>query len=266
LRFIRCLRPTAWWCCLALATAHAGAAQAPARFGVEGFTASVGLAEAGRVDETASPLRYGGRGFDWTLAYERPLGAYWLQASLDGGTRSLLPLDITENSSEYLTEGALDLTVLRALRGTSALTQGLAAGVQFSANGALNEHTYATPAPLHSDFLLASGTLGPAVAWQRAMWGGRFSANVAIPLVALVDHPYEDLRVQRAPVDLRFVTIESYRAVNGGLSYSNPVSRTLGLVYAYHIGLLRFDDEQPVHAVTQTISVGLERLLGRDTK
>jgi hypothetical protein len=235
------------------------------------LSANVGFAESGRLDETASPVRFAGHGIDLQLDYRYSpaprthAAPPTLLVSLDGGARSLLPLDAADGASERLTDAALRVTALRGVGGHSAFLRGLSAGVQFSAGASLNEHSYgavaspleASPVIQRSDFFLAAATLGPAALWERDVAGGRFSANLALPLVAMVDHPYQDVRVQRAPVDLRFVSAATYRGVDGGLSYTRPITHTLGVVYSYRIDAVNFDDDQPVRAVKQTLSIGL---------
>jgi len=240
----------------------AGAAQekdALATPAAQSFSASIGFATSGRLDETASPLRFSGRGADFALRYERERASLRFSAALEGGTRSLTPLDDNDGSTEQLTEARLELSLLRALRGSSEFARHTAAGIQFVASSMLTDHAYASASVVRNDFVLAAASLGPTASWEHAIAGGHLTANIGIPLVALVDHPFSDVRDKPVPADFRFVSAASYRAMSGGISFSSALSSALGIVYSYRIRVMHFDDAQPVSAVTQSVSVGLVR-------
>ncbi len=248
----------------------AGGQVAPQQFAAQELTAAAGFAESGRLDETASPLRFGGRGADFSLTYERSAARYTFVASLDGGTRSLLSLDGSNAAPDRLSEGELDLALMHAigtaLSGERSSTRAFAIGAELSALASMDEHAYIDPGAVHSAYLFAALSLGPAARWEHDFAGGRIAANLAIPLLALVDHPYSDIRAQSAPVDLRLVSLSSYRGLNGGLSFTNPLTQRLGVVCAYRVGVLHFDDEQPLHTVTQSLSIGIVRRIGHDAR
>lgn len=227
------------------------------------MSVSAGFADGGRLDQTASPLRYSGHGLEFTLGWAQSFAHFSVVASLQGDERRLSPLDVAQSSSEQLTEGRLTVALLRSLRSASSSTSELRAGIGVSASANVIEHTYATAESLRSEYMLAAGTVGPVVAWSHALAGGRISADAGVPLLALVDHPYSDIREQRAPLAFRFVSVSSYRELNGGLSFSSPVARSIAIVYAYRVGVVHFDDDQPVRSITQRISVGLVTKLGR---
>jgi hypothetical protein len=250
----------AWWSGLATFWAHAAGAQSaiPA---AQGFSASVGVLESARIDETASPVRYAGYGADFTLGWSRTFAQYSVDATIEGGTRALSPLEGSESASERLTEGSLSVSLLRTLAGATARSD-FRAGIRVDGLSSIVEHTYPTVELLRSDYLFAAASLGPAAAWGRTFAGGWLNATIGIPLVALVDHPFTDIRNQGAPLAFRAVSAASYRAVNGGVSFTSTVSRKVGIVYGYRIGVLHYDDEQPVRAVTQSVSVGVVRIVG----
>jgi hypothetical protein len=255
-----------WWLGIAIAAAPAANAQGSATSemlgGGQAINVSVGIAEAGRIDETASPLRYSGHGADFSVGWARTFAPFSVVASLEGGTRSLTPIDGADDSSEHLTEGALDVALLKSVN-RSAAAGDFKAGIEFSASATVNEQSYPGADGFKADFLLAAASLGPAAAWAHALGGGELSANVGVPLFAFVDHPFSDIRGEHAPLTFRFTSIESYRGFHGGLSYTHAVTRTTGIVYAYRIGFLHFDDDQPVRAVTQSLSIGLVRRIGK---
>ena len=257
-----------WWLGIAVAAAPAANAQGSASSetlgGGQAISVSVGVAEAGRIDETASPLRYSGHGADFSAGWTRDFAPFSVVASVEGGTRSLTPIDEADGSSERLTEGALDVALLRPVS-RAAAGGTFKAGIEFTASAAVNEQTYTAADGYHADFLLAAASLGPAAAWARALGGGQLSADIGVPLFAFVDHPFSDIRGEHAPLTFRFASVESYRGFRGGLSYTHAFSRTTGIVYAYRIDFLHFDDDQPVRAVTQSLSVGFVRRIGTIT-
>ena len=250
-------RSTVWWCCAAVVwTRVAGGQVADAGTG-QTFAARVGIAESGRLDQTASPSRFAGRGVEFGVGWSRTFAPFTIAATLGGGARFLSPLEGAPSADERLTEGTLDVLLLRRVNASTPALREFRAGIAFFTGASVTEHTYPTVETLRSDYLFVSASLGPAAAWNHAIAGGTLSADIGVPLVALVDHPYTDIREQRAPVSVRFVSAESYRGVRGGVAFTSSLSRTVGIVYAYRIGLLHFDDEQPVHSVTQSLSVGL---------
>ena len=238
-----------------MAWAHAAGAQT-AMSAAQTFSASVGVLESARIDETASPVRYAGHGADFSLGWSRFFARYSLGARLEGGTRSLAPLGGVESASERLSEGSLSVSLLRTLAGSHP-TGEFSAGARLDALASIVEHRYPTAELLTSDYLFAAATLGPAAAWDRDLAGGRLNATLGIPLVALVDHPFTDIRGESAPLAFRAVSVASYRGVNGGVSFTSSLTRTMGIVYAYRIGVVHYDDAQPVREVRQSISVGI---------
>jgi hypothetical protein len=258
-----------WWLGIAVAAAPAANAQGSVTSetlgGGQAISVSVGVAEAGRIDETASPLRYSGHGADFSVGWTRVYAPFSVVASLEGGTRSLTPIDGADDSGEHITEGALDVALLRPIN-RSPIVGDFKAGIEITASATVNEQTYPAGDGFRADFLLAAASIGPAVAWAHALGGGQLSANVGVPLVAFVDHPFADIRGAHAPLVFHFASIESYRGFRGGLSYTHPVTRATGIVYAYRIRFLHFDDDQPVRAVTQSVSIGIARRIGRMAK
>jgi hypothetical protein len=242
-----------------MAWAHAAGAQSTIPAGARSFSASVGVLESARIDETASPVRYAGHGADFSIGWSRTFARYSIDAMLDGGTRALAPLEGSESASERLSEGSLSVSLLRAISRESDRSGDFRAGIRFDALASIVEHRYPTAELLTSDYLFAAATLGPAAAWERAFLGGRFGATLGIPLLALVDHPFTDIRGQAAPLAFRAVSVASYRGVNGGVSFTEAVSRSMGVRYAYRIGVVQYDDAQGVRAVTQSVSVGVVR-------
>ncbi len=256
----------AWWPCIALASAQAATAanaQSVLSPGAQTLFASVGYVDSGLLDETASPVRFAGGGVKLSLGWSRTFAPIAIVATLEGSSHSLAPLDGSGETNERFTEGVFSTELLRRVGGSSAGPSSLLAGVEITASATINEHTYPAAEPFTADYLLAAASIGPAATWTHAILGGRLSADLGIPLLALVDHPYSDIRDQHTPLSFRFVSAESYRGLRGGVSFTNAVSRTLGVVYAYRVGIVRFDDTQPVREVEQSISVGLVARVGR---
>ena len=86
--------------------------------------------------------------------------------------------------------------------------------------------------------------------------------RLSTPVIGLVDHPYSDLKVPNAADDFRAASIGSLRGLTGTVSYAPIDSRRFGLMWTDRVALVRYDDVQPVRAVSQTLTVGLVTRLG----
>ena len=229
------------------------------------FAVAVGIAHTERLDATASPVRFGGQGFDAVAHYRRTRGTLLLTASIDVGTRDLVPQARSEGTGERLTSGDVHVSVLRQLgdrASRSSSRSGIAVGVDVAATIDVSAHHYADPNASISDFLIGAVTVGPAVSWERRVAGGTALVHVTAPVVGFVDHPYSDTRAAEARVTARFVTVREFRGLAGAIIYAPSVRRRVGIEYAYRFRLLGYADLQPVHSASQALSVGVVTRFG----
>lgn len=252
--------------CLCVVAAQLAAAQVDtARSLRTELAVAVGFAHTDRLDATASPVRFGGQGYDVVAHYRRTRGNLVVASSIDFGTRDLVPPARSDGPDERLTSGNVHVSVLRQLgdRASGASSRsGIAVGVNVAATIDVTAHHYADPNASVSDFLIGAVTLGPAVSWERRVAGGTALVHVTAPLVGFVDHPYSDTRAAEARVNARFVTVREFRGLAGAIVYTPAVRRRVGIEYAYRFRLLGYADLQPIHSASQALSVGVVTRFG----
>lgn len=214
------------------------------------------------IDEAISPVRFGGHGGAVAAGYGRSIGRLAISASVRGGVASLGARAAASASTERTGEGEGALTVVRAFGDERHGAGAVGAGVDVRAGLAFTEHRYAATGLPASHHAFGYGALGPAAAWRRALAGGTASGVLAAPLVALVDRPYSDLKAARPRVALRAAAPGEFRALHGGLAYAPATGRRVGLVGSWTFDVRRYDDVQPVRAVSQRVAVGVVARFG----
>jgi hypothetical protein len=233
-------------------------AQSPACPRSTTATLAAGLGQSDRVDMTASPMQFGGRGLDINGSIERSFGSVCVVTSGRGGRKTLTPTT-GSSSLERLTDGELSITALRAIRAEPSAPRALAFGAELHGELAVTNHAYTDPERTVSTYRVGLLSLGPAVRWRQPLFGGTAVMQLASPVVSLVDHPYtagtSDLRVQAA-------TLSSLRGLQGLVSYELPPVRGLSLRATYRASGLWFDDVRPVRSLSQTLSIGIATSLG----
>jgi hypothetical protein len=233
-------------------------AQSPACPSSTTATLAAGIGQSDRVDMTASPIQFGGRGLDINGSFERSFGSLCVVASGRGGRKTLTPRTAS-SSLERLTDGELSITALRAFRAEPSAPRALAFGAELHSELAVTSHAYADPEGTVSTYRLGLVSLGPAVRWRQPLLGGTAVVQLASPVLSLVDHPYtagtSALRVQAA-------SLGSLRGLQGLVSYELPPVHGLSLRATYRASGLWFDDVRPVRSLSQTLSIGIATSLG----
>jgi hypothetical protein len=234
-------------------------AQSPACPSSTTATLAAGLGQSDRVDMTASPIQFGGRGLDINGSFERSFGSLCVVTSGRGGRKTLTPATPGSSSLERLTDGELSITALRAFRAEPSAARALAFGAELHGEVAVTTHAYADPEGTVSTYRLGLLSLGPAVRWRQSLLGGTAVVQLASPVLSLVDHPYtagtSALRVQTA-------SLGSLRGLQGLVSYALPPVHGLSLRATYRASGLWFDDVRPVRSLSQTLSIGIATSLG----
>jgi hypothetical protein len=252
---------TACLCVAALFSVRAQVEGAPRRNGE--LAVYAGIAQGEQLNATASPLTFRGRGFDGAVDYRRALRGerFVFAISANGGMRSVTTIDGSGSSaaaagSERITDGRITASLLRRFGGDST-GRGFAAGVAVATDLAVTAHRYADPTRHVSDFLAGFAMIGPSVSWRQPIGGGAARAQISVPLVALADHPYSDLRSDYSPTSVRFAGPGTLRGLSGAVTYAPADRRRAGVVTAYRFSLLDYADVQPLRAVSQSLSVGV---------
>jgi hypothetical protein len=219
---------------------------------------SAGIGQSDRVDMTASPTQFGGRGLDLAADIEQARGAFCVVAGGRAGAKTLSAVTPSA-ASEHLMDGDAHVAVLRAVAGSAPSRRVLALGVDIRATLALTEHAYADPAHTVAEFRLATLSVGPVLRWRERIGNGFAVAQISAPAIAVVDHPYSTM--VPSP-DLRLVSIGALRGAEGFIAYEPFPNRAIAPRAAYRVGVLRYDDVRPVRSLTQAITLGVVTRLG----
>lgn len=230
----------------------------------QAITLSIGPFNENRRDAADSPLEYAGTGFGERLDYVRTHGRRRWYFSLDAGTATLLPVQFAAQSGSEEGFGAYTLGAGTdwTLRGASTRSGAFAVGVQFLGTLTVARHFYQSQILTEQTFDLATLTLAPAGRWTRQVGPGVFTASLALPLLAWVDHPYADVRFANQFVDFHFTPVTKFRQADGVLSYDfNPGAR-YGFTMTYRADAVELDDLQPVRRFSQSLTIALVRRFG----
>lgn len=222
---------------------------------------TIGLALNSRVDQVISSAQFGGHGVGVSLGHERTRRTYQVRSSISASIATLAPIagDVSSTERTYSTD--LTLEVLRAMQPGS--TSGVRLGAELRGSLFLTRHRYADPQRSMATFLVGTAAIGPAVSYHTSVAGGSGTIHLAIPMIGVVSHPYSGLKSDRRSLEFRSASLATLRSLSAGASFSAFESRRFGVRYEYALRLMRYDDVQPVRAVTQSMRVGVERRLGR---
>lgn len=222
---------------------------------------SAGVAQSDRVDQTASPIQFGGRGADVSATYERASGALCISTTGRGGMKTLMPANGVA-SRERLIDAELGVAALRTVSARENGTRAVGLGLDLRAHYAFTNHRYADPEQSTSDFRIGTLTLGPAVRWRETIRGGNAVLQLSTPLVSVVDHPYTAVTADRMGPRLDFTSVNALRGLQGALSYEWRATRNMSILAKYQASWMRYDDVRPVRALTQSFGVGITMPLG----
>jgi hypothetical protein len=134
--------------------------------------------------------------------------------------------------------------------------------VRLDATLTVTRHYYPSNDLTEQTFDLGIITLAPTARWSRQIGAGLFTAALALPLLAWVDHPYADVRFANQFVQFHYVPLTQFHQADGVLSYEfNPNGR-YGVTAAYRADAVELDDLQPVRRFTQSLTVAVVRRFG----
>jgi hypothetical protein len=248
--------------CLSFCCAQRIGAQSAAAPSTE-LSVNAGVVQGASRDLSASPLNFDGMGGLLAITYHHD-GRTALEFSAVGGARALRSSSAGSLATEHVGQGQAELALLRSLLDERA-RYNVAVGGALTGNLALTEHAYADPSHRVADFVFGSSGIGPAASLRTRVGRGMFSTRLIIPVAAVVEHSYSVVNEHDAATDRRFVTLKDFRAATATVSYASNAQRRFALSYLYRIDLLRYDDVQPVRAMTQSFSVGIATRFGSAT-
>lgn len=233
----------------------------PAR---QAVSIAFGASQENRRDDADSPLAYRGSGPAARIDFEQARDARRTWFSLAAGAAGLTP-DASipgRQPTEAFTLYSLAAGTSWRLRGGSPGRGEFALGVEFGAFATIARHEYTNASLTQQNFVLGAATLGPALRWTRRLGSGELAASLSAPLVALVDHPYADVRFESQLVRLQLSSLSQFRQANGELSYAFRSASPVGVTIAWRIGATQLEDLEPVRRVSQLLSVGLVKRFG----
>jgi len=257
------LRPpwkTVLSCLSIVAASHVGA-QATACTPTSA-TLAAGIGQSDRVDMTASPMQFGGRGLDLSGSFEQSRGAFCILATGRGGAKTLRAVT-SSAASERLMDGDASIAVLRSFGGGEASTRAFAVGAEARGTLAVTRHAYADFGQTVSSFRLGMVSLGPVLRWRERIGGGFAMAQLSSPVIAAVDHPYSSVITDGASRNVRVASVNSLRGADLRVAYEPFAYRSMSLRATYNASVFRYDDASPVRSLTQSLNLGIvKRLAG----
>lgn len=235
-------------------------AQRPACGDAASLSLAAGVAQHDRVDETASPFQFQGRGVALSAAGERSLGRYCIAMDADDGRTALTAREDEGGAgAERISDADAGASIVRTI---ASRRVHLAAGVAMRGGMETTTHAYADLEHIVSWYRLGTLSLGPAMRADARVLDGWAALELSSPLVAVVDHPYTPVYLGDAST-LRVVSATQLRGLDAAIAVVPFARRAIRPVVIFRMHGLRYDDVHPVRALTQTLSVGATLALRR---
>jgi hypothetical protein len=206
------------------------------------------MARSDRIDEVASPLRYGGHGPSVELRFQSA-GAR-VDASLRGGF-SALRSNVSDRRAT-LTDGALAVIMFPGVTPERESRAAFGMSAQLAASVVAHPHDGAAT----SAYGFGTLTVGPTLRLSRPVAGGRADVGLTTPLLGLVAQSYSTISAAKglAGIHSEFATPASLRAGAATLSFVPRSSFRI----EYRVGAQHYVGAQPVRALTQSLSIGVQ--------
>ena len=225
-------------------------------------TLAAGIGQSDRVDMTASPMQFGGRGLDLSGSFEHSHGAFCILATGRGGAKTLRA-ETSSTASERLMDGDASVAVLRSFDGGESSPRVFAVGTEVRGSLAVTRHAYADFGRTVSSFRLGLVSLGPVLRWRERIGSGFATAQLSSPVIAAVDHPYSTVITGGISPNVRIVSLNALRGADVRIAYEPFGYRSMALRAMYNASVLRYDDASPVRSLTQSLNLGIvKRLTG----
>lgn len=215
-----------------------------------GLTLSAGVGQNDRVDATASPFQFRGRGLQMSAGFTHASGRTCITADADGGTKQLASRERT-SATERLAEADAGIAVLRA-----TWLRSLALGAEARASIAVTDHSYDDPSHIVATYRVGVLSLGPSARWERRVGPGNAVVQASTPIVALIDHPYVAVWSTDPEPSFRLASFTTFRGAHAVLSYAWTTWHGVASVVSYRMNGARYDDAHPLRALSQSLTIG----------
>ena len=223
-------------------------------------TLAAGIGQSDRVDMTASPMQFGGRGIDLSGSFEQSHGTFCILATGRGGAKTLRAVT-SSAASERLTDGDASIALLRSFGGGESSTRTFAVGAEVRGTLAVTKHAYADFGQTISSFRFGMVSLGPVLRWRERIGAGYVMAQLSSPAIAAVDHPYSAVITDGASPNMRVAFANRLRGGDLRVAYEPFAYRSMSLRAMYNASVLRYDDVSPVRSLTQSLNLGIVKRL-----
>lgn len=220
----------------------------------------MGLAHALNRDGSISPLAYGGVGLSVGVGYERASRLRRIEIAVRG---ALPTLTSDKSQGGAPRQDVLQVELLFGMgwrvRSDTTLPQ-LFLGPRLSLNTVFRNHVY--PTVLGGDdsgYLFMNLALGPEIAGEsRIGANGRFRYALAVPLIALVEHPYSDIRLLvREGLNPRVATVTTFNDAELTLGYDRPFARRAAWLARWRMRFTRYDGHDSYRAMATVLDFGI---------
>jgi hypothetical protein len=246
-------------CVLALRASVAQTRPTPQPFS-QSIAVTGGFTINDHLDASASPIPFSGTGLDSRFRYQRSFGRWSTIIDADGARRTYSSrADAGTSVHERAYDGSFTTSLLREIGAPGAFSAGLALDVR----GGLLTHYYADPNATSTSYVNGYATLGPAVRWQHAAFGGNGFLGLSVPLIGIAHHPYTDIRIDQAAPSFRTVTPANLRGYNFTAGFESSARRRLGFIGEFHANALDYADIQRARTVTTGLNLGVILRFGR---
>jgi hypothetical protein len=225
---------------------------------------SLALASVAVLDQTASPVPYGGVEPTLQIGYAA-LGARSRLAIRVGAAAATLSSNLTEGDlpREEEFRGWVEGEYLRRLRSGPARTSWFVGGA-LAVRGNRRRHYYAGPTFREESYGFGSVALAPVVAVERRLSSGAtVSARLGVTVLGLVVRPYGALRVlSGSSIPLRIAGPDRLQGADFAFAYAQSAGRRVSLTWGYRLLIERLADAQPFRSATQSASLTVAFRLG----
>lgn len=245
----------------AVFASQAYAQRAPLDSGSTLRFAMTGSQEARR-DDVASPLIYRGVGGGAAVAYTRHTRDRGeLAMSVEARIARLSPSTtvIRTTPTQTFTGGSAHVAFLRRIPVAQRANLRALIGGDAMLNISGVRHTYADPERTQHGFGLGYAGVGPRMGFRASAGRNVLETRLSVPVVALMQRPYADVRLLEQGLDLRLASVDRFRQVNGEIALLRTVTRRIGLGVAYRFDFTRLDDLQPLRTAAHSLSLELFR-------
>lgn len=221
----------------------------------KGLNLALGAGQHDRVDVSASPGQFQGRGIEGALEGAIDARGLCFVVSGGAGARSLSAVS-GSFGREQMFDGKLGLDVIRPITGENNRLA-IAAGVAARGDLTVTAHDFNDANQTRSWYRMGVLSLGPAVHASTNILGMRAIASLSTPIIAAVDHSYGAVWAGNIAPNFRPATLTTLRGADAQLGVIRPIGSRTSLSITYDVHALRYDDALPVRTLSQRVLIGV---------